>query len=242
MKRLLLLLFIAALLWACASNPGNVTVGSGKVVTASRSVGAFTRLELNCSADVTIAFGPQQEVTLEGEDNILPLIDTRLANGTLIIEAKPDANFSNKKPLIVHIVAPVLTSIHDTSSGQVEMGAWTVDNLELSVSGSGSIKIASLDTPALIARLSGSGNITIAGGKSKNQTITASASGDYDALAMESVKVNAIASGSGNVSVWVTGSLSASVSGSGSVRYYGSPAVDQSDKGSGSVLRVGDQP
>ncbi len=242
-SRYFVLVLITALLAGCTTNTSEkITVGSGKVVTESRNVGSFTRLELSCSADVTIAYGMQQEVTLEGEDNILPLIDTRLANGTLTIEAKPKANFTNKERLIVHIVVPILTSIHATSSGNVDMDAWTVDNLELSTSGSGNIHIASLDTPALVARLSGSGDITIGGGKGVNQTITAKASGNYDAGAMESQEVNAIASGSGNITVWVTRSLSASVSGSGGIRYYGSPTVEQSDTGSGSVVRLGDKP
>jgi hypothetical protein len=240
--RVLLLVCIAILTVACSIIIGNQTTGSGKVITEKRAVGEFTSLELSCSADVSLVQGDQLAVSIEGEDNILPLIETRVSGYKLIIDAKPNTSFRTTKPLTVHITAPVLTSVRVTGSGDVEMSKWTVDSLELIATGSGNIHLASLEMGSLTARLSGSGDISIEGGGGGNQAITTSGSGDYDAASMESREVNATASGSGNITLWATRSLSASSSGSGDIRYYGSPKVTQKTSGSGSVEKLGDKP
>jgi hypothetical protein len=233
---------VALLTVACSIVIGNQTIGSGKVITEKRAVGEFTSLELSCSADVSLVQGDQLVVSIEGEDNILPLIETRVSGYKLIIDAKPNTSFRTTKRLIVHITAPVLTSIRVTGSGDVEMSKWMVDSLELIATGSGNIHIDSLETGSLTARLSGSGDISIEGGGGGSQVITTTGSGDYDAASMESREVTATTSGSGDIILWATRSMSASSSGSGNIRYYGSPKVTQKISGSGSVEKLGDKP
>ncbi len=240
--RVFLIVCIALLTVACSIVIGNQTAGSGNVITENRSVGNFTVIDLSCSADVSLVQGDQLAVSIEGEDNILPLIETRVSGETLNIDAKPNSSFRTTKRLIVHITAPVMTSVRVTGSGDVEMSKWMADSLELIATGSGNIHIDSLEMGSLTARLSGSGDIRIDGGGGGNQAITTSGSGDYDATSMESREVKATTSGSGNITLWVTRSLSASSSGSGDIRYYGSPKVTQKTSGSGSVEKLGDKP
>jgi len=240
--RVLFMVCIAILLAACSIINGQQTVGSGKVITEERAVGEFTSLELSCSADVSLVQGDQLAVSIEGEDNILPLIKTTVLDYKLIIDVKSNNSFRTTKPLIVHITAPVLASIRVTGSGDVEMGEWMIDSLEIITTGSGNINLASLGMYSLTARLSGSGDISIKGGGGGSQVITTSGSGDYEAASMESREVNATTTGSGGITVWVTRTLSASTSGSGDIRYYGSPKVTKNTTGSGSVDKVGDHP
>jgi hypothetical protein len=240
--RVLSLVCIAALLAACTIFIGNSTVGSGKVITEKRTVGEFTSLDLSCSANVTLVQGESLAVSIEGEDNIIPLIETKVSTRKLSIDAKPNASFRNTKPLTVNIVVPSLVGVRVTGSGDVEMSKWMIDSLELITSGSGSIRIDSLDTPALTATLSGSGDIRIKGGGGGTQKIKISGSGDFNSASMESREVDATTSGSGNITVWVTKILSAHISGSGDIQYYGSPEVDKKDTGSGSVEKLGGKP
>ena len=212
------------------------------MITEKRSVGNFTGIDLSCSADVTIEQGEPLAVSIEGEDNILPLIETKVSGDTLNIDAKPNSSFRTTKRLVVHITVPELSSIRSTGSGDVDMGEWVADNVELETTGSGDIHIDSLETSSLTARLSGSGDISIDQGRAGSQTVRTSGSGDYKGASLESREVKATTSGSGNITVWVTDDLSASTSGSGDIQYYGSPAVDKRDTGSGSVEKLGDKP
>jgi hypothetical protein len=239
--RVFLIIGIAILTAACSIVIGDQTSGSGKVITEKRSVGDFTGIDLSCSADVTIEQGEPLAVSVEGEDNILPLIETRVSGDTLNIDAKP-GSFRTTKRLVVHITVPELSSIRSTGSGDVDMGEWVADNVELETTGSGDIHVDSLEASSLNARLSGSGDISIGQGKVRSQTVRTSGSGDYKGASLQSREAKATTSGSGNITLWVMDDLSATTSGSGDIQYYGSPAVDKRDTGSGSVEKLGDRP
>jgi len=240
--RVFFMVCTALLLAACSNIFGGQTDGSGKIITEKRVVAEFSSLELRCSADVSLVQGDQVAVSVEGEDNIVPLIHTTVSDYTLTIDVKWNTSFRTTKPLIVHVTAPIINSVRVTGNGDVEMGEWTIDSLEITTTGSGGINIARLDMYSLTSRLTGSGNILIKGGVGGNQVITTSGSGDFEAGAMESREVKATSTGSGGITVWVTRNLSATTSGSGDIRYYGSPKVTKNSTGSGSVDKRGDHP
>jgi hypothetical protein len=244
MKRFTIFLIFcsAVLLAACKVVVGKQIVGSGKVITETRQVEGFTQIEATCSADVTIELGGPLAVSIEGEDNILPLLETRVSSGIFTIATKPDSDFRTTKPLSVHIRVPVLTAIRETGSGDVTVSEWVSDNVELETNGSGNIQIGYLESRLLKARLTGSGDINIKAGKGVYQSINTSGSGDFNDPSIEATEVDATTSGSGNIIVWVNHTLSATSSGSGDIRYYGSPQVTKNSTGSGSVERLGDRP
>ena len=260
--RVLLIVCVVSLLAACTITIGNRTAGSGNVITEKRPVEDFTAIDLSCSADVIIAQGEPLAVSIEGEDNILPLVETRVSGDTLNIDVKRNSSYSITRPLTVHITVPELKSIRSTGSGDVEMGDWAAEDaevettgsgdvniagwvgsdLKLTTTGSGDINIGSLEASALTARLSGSGDISIDRGSAGNLTVRTSGSGDYHGAEVQSRAVEATTSGSGGITVWATDDLSAATSGSGDIQYYGSPEVDKTDTGSGSVEKLGDRP
>ncbi len=239
--RVFALVVVAALLAACGIF-GNQTVGSGKLVTENRTVAEFNNLELTCSADVILTQGEPLAVSIEGDDNIVPLIETTVTDRKLTIKTESFTSFRITKPLIVHVVVPALLSIRVTGSGDVKIAKWMGESMDFYSSGSGDISVDDLETVRITVRMSGSGDILFkSGGVVENHTVSISGSGDYKAL-LESREVDATTSGSGNISIWATEKLSARVSGSGDIQYYGSPTLDKSDTGSGSVERLGDRP
>lgn len=240
--RIFLILCLAILLAACDTSTGDRIIGSGKVITETRTVGNFTRLDLSSFSNVNLAQGQPLAVSVEGEDNILPLIETKVSGSTLTISAKTNASFRTTRDLIVHITVPELNGIQIKGSGNVEIDGLTSTSLELGIAGSGNIQIHSLQADSLAASIDGSGGITISSGKCASQTFRSNGSGNYQAAGLESDKVTATLNGSGNGTVWVTDSLSASLSGSGNLQYYGTPGLDQSASGSGRVVKLGDHP
>ncbi|HNP99370.1 MAG TPA: DUF2807 domain-containing protein, partial [Bacteroidia bacterium] len=60
--------------------------GSGNVITETRSLTTFNGIDLRNTANVYITQGDVQEVKIEAEDNIVPLILTEVKNDELIIE------------------------------------------------------------------------------------------------------------------------------------------------------------
>jgi hypothetical protein len=228
---------------ACSiSIGGSQTSGSGNVITEKRTVSDFTGIDLSCSADVIIEQGRPLAVSIEGEDNILPLIVTKVSGSTLNIDTKPNTGFNTTRQLIVHVTVPELDSIRVTGSGDVTIEKWSAGSVELETTGSGDIHVGDIQADSISARLSGSGDVAVDGGSARSQKLTTSGSGNYNGAEVESREVEARTSGSGDITVWATDSLSAATSGSGDVRYYGLPAVDERSSGSGSVKRLGDNP
>lgn len=238
----ILIVGVVVLSLACTVSFGSHTTGSGKLITEKRAVDDFTKIELSCSADLQLKQGSPTAVSIEGEDNIVPLIETTVSGGALHIDARPNSGLLTTRKLIVYVTVPELESLRLTGSGDAEVGEWQAGSLKLETTGSGDIVFAGLQADTITARTSGSGDITIRDGQAGSQSIRTSGSGDYIAGHLHSSEAEAVTSGSGDVTVWVKDDLSASTSGSGDISYYGSPRLSQQESGSGDVYRRGDQP
>jgi hypothetical protein len=240
--RIFLVAGVVFLSLACSVSFGNHTTGSGKVITEKRVVSDFTSIDLSCSADLQLEQGSPLAVSIEGEDNIVPLIETPVSGGVLHIDAKPNTAILTTRKLIVYVTVPELESLRLTGSGDAEVGEWEAGSLKLETSGSGDILFDGLQADSITARTSGSGDITIRGGQADDQSIHTSGSGDYNAGSLQSGEAEVVTSGSGDVTVWAEDELTATTSGSGDISYYGSPRVSEHETGSGDVYRRGDRP
>ncbi len=208
----LALLFTVALLMAgCPAVSGHA--GSGQVATEKRSVGAFSRVDLSGAAEVEASIGPVQSVEVTLDDNLLPLIETKVEGDTLKIDSTE--SYSTSLGLKVKIVAPSIEGF--------------------SVSGAANLHATSLDAKTFSLNIDGAGNVNLQGHVDVLEVQAAGAAKirAYD-LAAKQVRLNL--SGAGDAQVNAAESLDATVSGAGSVRYRGHPAqVRQDVSGVGSV-------
>jgi hypothetical protein len=217
-KKLLVVLMVVALsLSACsvAVNVLNVTRGSGNVIRETRNISGVTGIELAGSADVDITFGEEESLVVEAEDNIVPLIETEVENGRLVIGTKSNTSYSNTKPVTVHVTLKSLEAV--------------------SLSGSGSITVQNYQGVTIRVDLSGSGDINVSGtADSADMTLGGSGKINGEQLKADSVKVGV--DGSGDARVFASEQLDAEVGGSGSIRYSGNPEqVSKNVSGSGSI-------
>jgi hypothetical protein len=199
----------------CAGNP--VVRGSGAIRSEQREVAGFTAISLSGGGDVQVEQSGVESLTVEAEENLLPLLETRVDNGRLTLGSRPNVNISPTRPIRYHVTVKSLTA--------------------LNISGSGSFRVEGIDTPRLRADISGSGSATLAG-RADDVRLIVSGSGDYDAAGLASKTASVEISGSGSATVNASERVEAHVSGSGSVRYLGNPAVDQHVSGSGSIARA----
>lgn len=218
-KRLLVALSILALLiLACSISVGSPETiqGSGVVASENRPVSGFNAIQLAGSAEVTVHFDQAETVVVEADDNILPLVETVVRGGRLVINIEPNTSIRTTNP--IHVMV-------------------TMKSLEAaSLPGSGSITIAGLDTRSVAFDLPGSGNITV-DGRVDSMNVTLDGSGNLLCGELQAQSARVDLSGSGNVTVFASESLDATIRGSGNVFYRGSPAkVNKSVPGSGNVL------
>lgn len=213
---LIFILIIASI--ACTVTSGNgdseTVRGSGNIATEDREVSDFTSITLQGWGELIIDQTGSESLSITGDDNFLPYIETEVRGRELIIRIQEDTTFTNITDLTYHVTVA------------------TLDNLELT--GTGDVEVLHLDGESWSVSLSGAGNITVSGAVD-TQTIVISGAGGYNAEDLSSQQATIEHRGAGMAVVQVSDSLDVNISGLGSVEYIGDPAVTQTITGLGTV-------
>lgn len=211
--------FILMALMALASCKKDRVSGSGEIATETRNVANFYNVSVSGSTNVIITRGDNFEVKVKAYENIIPYLETKVQDGTLLIAFKENSNISNDNSE-VFITMPSLNSVATSGSGNISS---TGEFL-----GSGNFK----------ASTSGSGDISIGGGTAGNFQINISGSGDVKSFGFTAQQTVVNIEGSGNAEVTVLQNLNADIKGSGNVYYKGNPpTVNSKISGSGQVIK-----
>jgi hypothetical protein len=188
--------------WVNVQNDRYPTVeGSGRIVAQNRAVAPFNRIELQGAADADIQLGRSQSVTVQADDNLLPMLTSEVRGGTLILGSR--GSFRTRRTPHARITVPNLAAVETNGSGDVILTEVANRQLQLASRGSGNIR-ASGRTGALDLKLQGSGDANLA--------------------ALDAGEGTVGVFGSGDAVVRVSGRLDASAFGSGNVHYIGRPA------------------
>ena len=239
--------------------PGVVT-GSSKVVSEVREVSNFDAITLESQGNVYITVGNTESLTIEAEENLLPLLTSDVENGVLRLGVVRGRDINPTKPITYNVTVKSLKNITLAGSGNMYSDPLETDEMKILLAGSGDIEVKGLSGKDLSINLAGSGNITInqvalitvdasingsgdirLDGKADKQTISVSGSGKYFAGDLETASADISISGSGGATLWAKEALDILVNGSGNVSYYGRPTINQSGNGSGDLSSLGDK-
>jgi len=245
-RKLRTLLIAAALLAPLAATQaspfgwlgGDKVKGSGHVARETRQPGRFHGVSLSVSGSVDVRTGGDEAVTIEADDNMLPLIETVVENGVLQIRARKNAQLDPRR-LKVTVQAPAIDSLGVAGSGTVRADRLRGDKVALELAGSGSIDAAAIEAKSVSIEVAGSGNVRAAGA-ADSVDVSLAGSGKADAGRLTGREVAANVSGSGVATVTARQSLAAAITGSGNIAYYGDPQLSRAITGSGAVRRLGD--
>ena len=250
MKHLLLVALVAALDTAVAATPVPAApesatialtsvVGSGHVIDDERAVSSFVTLRMAGPIDVRLRAAARERVVVRADDNIAPLIETRVVPGerpALEINMQPVSSMRPSRTPIVIVEFRALEDISMRGSGDLQADRIQADRFALSMSGSGDARIESLKTMQFAASLSGSGDLTVAG-NADEQAFRLAGSGDVAASRLSGRRVIISIAGTGDAVVNASEALEATISGSGGIAYIGSPRIVQQISGTGRVVR-----
>jgi hypothetical protein len=220
---------------------GDRVQGSGNVVRQSRQVAHFTGVDLNMGGAVEVRLGATEGVTIEADDNLLPLIDTSVEDGTLRIRPQKRDLQLEPHTLKVVVQARTLERLTVAGSGSITADGLHGRSLAFDVAGSGSIAANHLDGESVSISLGGSGTLRTAG-KADRLQVSVGGSGKVQAGQLAAREAMVSLSGSGQAQVWARETLNVNVAGSGDVGYYGDPRLTRSVAGSGNVRRLGAAP
>lgn len=255
---LAVLFFVPSL--ACRAASQESTQGSGRIISETVEIHNFDGVSLDGSGEVYIEQGPTERLTIEADDNILPLLDTRVRGDELVLGIKLFQDIHPSQPIIYRLTVRDLNKLTLNGSGDFLVDTLEVKDLKISILGSGSVHVENLIGKLLALDLRGSGNIalddvnvktveaSIPGsgdiklhGKAKNQEVSIGGSGNYLAGDFETLISEIKVPGSGDLTIWVTKDLRVRVNGDGTIHYYGHPSIDQSGFGSGKLISMGEK-
>lgn len=217
------------------------TTGSGREASETRSVADFEAIAVADSIDLVVRQGEREALVLSGDDNLLPLVETVVENGsrgrTLVIRLRRGESVSSRRPIKATVDVVRLQALALAGSGRAAVGTLKTPALRLSIAGSGDARLEALTTDALEVRVSGSGNVQGAGTAGQLK-LTIAGSGDVNLEPLAADAVTISIAGSGDAKVTANKSLGVTIAGSGDVVYGGAvTAVRSSVAGSGSVTR-----
>ena len=203
-KTLSLLVVVAAVVAGCGSSArqsSSSIKGSGKVVSVSRDVPSFTKIDLRGAATISVTVGKKTAVAISGDDNIVPLIHTEVNDGTLVISQT--RGYSTDIGLDVRVSTPELVGS--------------------TLSGAGSLTADGISSKSFTADVAGAGRLDLVG-TTGSVDLDVAGVGAVELGSLIARNAHVTLSGTGSVNVYASGTLDATVNGVGSIRYSGNPA------------------
>jgi hypothetical protein len=213
--------------------------GDGSDYKETRPLSSFDRVHLSCSVEVVVVKGDSFSIRLEGERNIIEMLETDVKGGELNIHYPLFKDFRATKPLRCWVTTSDVSEVSNSGSGRIQSedrfksAAMSIHN-----SGSGGIEWK-LAADEVHIGTSGSGHVQLKG-IAKELNCSVSGSGKIDGGDLEIQDRSDIhISGSGSCTIATNGVIQGRISGSGGIYYKGNPGtVDVTHSGSGRAHKV----
>lgn len=190
-------------------------------IRETRKVESFTKVAFRFPGKLYLKQGSPQKVEVEGDKDVLSELETKVDGNKLVIGKEGrwlEWNWSDNDRVTVYVTVPNIEALSVSGSGDViGQGKIKTDDLDISVSGSGSLKLEVTASGDVEADVSGSGNIDLSG---TCRTFDSDVSGSGEVQLMINIKETAAFGVSGSGKINASGSannVKTNISGSGKV-------------------------
>lgn len=214
---------------------------SNNIITETRDVSGSTGIDFRTFGEVVITQGETESVTIKGSDNVVPVIQTSVRDGVLVIQHEENINLTgmnDKNTLTFTIVVKDLISLTVSGAGNIKMDSLSTSKMEVVMSGAGNFELGNLKAQSLNVTISGVGNVNVAG-EATHAWINISGAGPVNTPDLKIQTADVTISGIGSATLWVTDELTGTISGAGNVRYYGDPKTNVNSTGIGKFEALG---
>ncbi len=214
MRRTIEILTLAGALLAAGCQLGAGERGSGKLKSEARTLPPFTELDVGGAFELDVSVGERQSVELTSDENLLPLIETKVSGGKLTL--------GSQRPI---------------DPTRLFFKAVVKDLSALDCSGAVRGTVTALKNARLGVHLSGAGSLTLQG-KTGALSLGISGAGKVTARELEAEEVKVSVSGAAGVEVFASRALDVTLSGAGKVAYWGDPKeVKRQISGAGALVK-----
>lgn len=187
-------------------------VGSGTITSESREVTDYKRVRVVGSSKVTFQLASEYRCEITADDNLLPLIQSEVSGDELVISF--ERSISPSQTVEIALAGPALSEFGIVGSGQFAADGVDAEAFKFVVTGSGKAVLKGL-TKDLDISISGSGSVSAAELTAENAKVRISGSGSADLDVSRSLSVRV--AGSGKVKYSGDAFVEQTIAGSGSV-------------------------
>jgi hypothetical protein len=202
------------------------------------SITDFDKIQVDGPYRVTLTTGRSSGARAEGSAEALDHVSIDVQGGTLRVRRNRSAwggyPGAGAGPVAVTLTTRDLRSAAVVGSGSLGIDRARGLRVDLSVSGSGRLDVAALDSDTLVVGLLGGGRITLAG-RTKQLRASIQGSGDLAAAGLSADSAQIGSDTAGSVAVAVVRTAKVTSTGAGDVEILGSPTCTVEAKGSGRV-------
>ncbi len=222
---------------------GNKSVqGSGHAVSVKRELSPFHQISIALPGTVELIQGSNENIVIDADDNLIPLIETVVKSGELSVRAVKGVTLAHAGKIRITLNARSIDALSLAGSADLTGARLQSPRFKGDIAGAGSITIQNLQCDNVSVSIAGSGRFEVHGA-AKAMDVSIAGSGDVLTSGMSVQDVNINIAGSGNATVWVRSVLNISIAGTGDVRYYGEGTLkEKSIMGSGRVKQLGTTP
>jgi hypothetical protein len=226
---------LGVMLFALAAGAAQAQSPEGRSYTP----GAFDAVEIGGSADVRLQQGGNDEVFVEGPEEVQKNVELRVRDGVLRIESSGGWKFWNSRRARFVVTLRQITRLTISGAGELHApGPLKLGRLAVNISGAGLARLDQLQAEQLAFSASGSGDAELAGSVAE-LGISISGRSNVRAENLAARRARVSIAGIGDVKLWASDELSISVSGVGRVEYWGTPQVRRSSSGLATIVDRG---
>lgn len=195
--------------------------GNGNRVTEDRNPGNFQGIDSDGPFEIYVIYDTsltQPLVKIEGDENVLPYIETRVISGNLEIKTVNNRCLETERPVYIDVFMPELNFIKLSGSGLIRVNGLVQERLRIDLLSSGTIEVFNLDAGYVDVNHYGSGLIELSG-TAVECDYTLTGSGQIRAKDLEIDGCYILLSGSGDMYVYAWNFIEGEISGSGMLFY-----------------------
>jgi hypothetical protein len=204
---------------------GPSIAGSGVAKDENRTVDPFHAVDAGNAIQVTIAVTPgaKPSLRIRGDDNLVPLIESAVRDGKLILRLKDNSSISPKLPLLADVVTGELDSVEASGAASIKItGTAKADQFAATASGAANITVEGLASSKAVASASGASHVGLTGSATSLKVDVSGASGvKAEELRVDDADVSI--SGASAATIRPTKSVAGDVSGASVLDLIGHP-------------------
>jgi hypothetical protein len=205
--------------------------GSGILKEETRQVGEFTGIDIGSALNAKVTVGPKTEVTLSGDDNLLPLVKTEVRDGHLVARFESKTGIQQKLPLTLTITVPRLDFVAAADASRVDVKGGEAATFRVKCSDASTVEVSGVSAEAIDVLASDASRVTITG-KAKKMTVKASDASTVSAGGVPAESAQVVASDASRAEVRTSTAVEGKASDASSIRVLGEPgsrSVTKSD-------------